>query len=143
MRPAFRSVVPLVLTAVALAGGAAARERPQRDEPTPAERAGLDRALKGLVPGRASTCLNPSVARSASSHIYGPTIIYTVSSGLKYRTDTGVRCGRRGGPDTDVLVTNTPIGQNCAGDPVRVVDRTTGALSGVCNFGPFVPYRRP
>lgn len=154
MRSVVRLAIPPVLAAVAVAGGATARgqERADRHRDAQDRRADDDRAaqqavareLTGLVPGRASSCLPPAITRSAGSRIYGSTIIYRVSSGLKYRSDTNVPCGsRNSGPDTDILVTQTPIGRNCSGDPVRVVDRYTGVLRGVCSFGPFVPYRRP
>jgi len=110
---------------------------------TEAESAALDRALAGLTPGKPSSCLPPASGRSADSRVYGSSIVYTVSPSLKYRSDANTRCGGAAdGPDTDVLVTSTPLTRSCAGDPVRLVDRYTGALRGVCSFGPFVPYTR-
>lgn len=145
MRTPFRYLVPALLAAGALAAGAAARQNDDRPvTTTPEEDAAIARELKGLVPGQAASCLPATMSRSASSQVYGGTIIYRVSSGLKYRSDANTRCGRPGGSrQWDILVTNTPIGQSCSGDPVRLVDRNTGMLSGVCAFGPFVPYRRP
>jgi len=141
----FRYFVPALLAAGALAAGAAARQ--SDDKPantTPEEDVAIARELKGLVPGQAASCLPANTTRSASSQVYGGTIIYRVSRGLKYRSDANTRCGRQGGNrQWDILVTNTPIGQNCSGDPVQLIDRNTGMLSGVCAFGPFVPYRRP
>lgn len=145
MRTAFRYLVPALLAVGALAAGAAARQNNERQaETTPKERAAIARELKGLVRGQAASCLPAAISRSATSNVYGPTIIYRASSGLKYRSDSSTRCGRqRGNRQWDILVTDTPIGQNCSGDPVRLIDRNTGMLSGVCSFGPFVPYRRP
>jgi len=144
MRPAVRHLIPFLLAVGAVGGAAVAREQDRRQDRAEADRRAVDKALAGLTPGRASSCLAPGVARSASSRIYGSTIIYTVSSGLKYRNDTSVPCGSPGRrPDEDILVTSTPIGQSCSGDPAQVVDRYTGALRGVCSLGPFIPYRRP
>jgi len=137
----FRLAVPAGLAMLAL--GAAASARTQDDDRDAVQRAAIDKEFRGLVPGKAQNCLSPSVTRSASSRIYGSTIVYQVTSGLKYRSDTRVSCtSSRPGADWDTLVTSTPTGQNCSGDPVQVVDRFTGVLRGVCAFGPFVPYRR-
>jgi len=144
MRVAQRFLIPACLSAGALAAGAAARQDAGPEQTSPEERAAITRELSGMVAGSSSSCLPPGAARSASSRIYGSTIIYRVSAGLKYRSDTNVRCTRPGGNrDWDILVTSTPIGRSCAGDPVQVIDRNTGALTGVCAFGPFVSYRRP
>lgn len=145
MRRPIRFLVPSLLAAGALAAGATARQNdPGTSKNTPEEQAAIARSLKGLVPGPAASCLPATTSRAAGSQVYGSTIIYTVSRGLKYRSDANTRCGRPGGTrQWDILVTNTPIGQNCSGDPVRLIDRNTGMLSGVCAFGPFVPYRRP
>lgn len=145
MRTPFHYLVPALLAAGALAAGAAARQNDARQPmTTPEEQAAIARELKGLVPGPAANCLPSAITRSASSEVYGPTIIYRASSGLKYRSDANTRCGRQGGNrQWDILVTNTPIGQTCSGDPVRLIDRNTGMLTGVCALGEFVPYRRP
>jgi hypothetical protein len=145
MLNSFSRAVPILLIAGALAGAAAVRGQSGRDGARDTDgRQELSAALRGLVPGRASTCLPASIQRTASSRIYGSTILFTASSGLKYRSDTNVPCNTQGGRvDDGILLVSTPLGSTCAGDPARTVDRVTGALTGTCSFGPFVPYRRP
>ncbi|MFN3434777.1 MAG: hypothetical protein ACK4ZY_10295, partial [Sphingomonas sp.] len=71
---------------------------------------------------------------------YGPTLIYTVGRGLKYRTDTAGGCERVG--RGDILITRSPQSQLCQGDIATTVDSASRTFSGSCSFGPFVRYSR-
>lgn len=100
--------------------------------------AGLARDLAGLSPGRPQQCIRKLDSRS--SRIYGDTILFKVSSGLVYRTETSGGCADREMDDT--LVSRSPTSQFCAGDPAETYDIRAGLLTGTCTFGRFVPYRR-
>jgi hypothetical protein len=71
---------------------------------------------------------------------YGPTIVYTVSRNLKYRTDTTGGCERVG--RGDILVTRSPGSQLCQGDIATTIDQSSRTFSGSCSFGPFVRYSK-
>lgn len=98
----------------------------------------LAKALAGLTPGQSSSCM----PRFSNTQVqaFGPTIVYTVSRGLKYRTDTAGGCERVG--RGDILVTRSPIGQLCQGDIATTIDQGSRTFSGSCSFGPFVRYSK-
>lgn len=98
----------------------------------------LEQALAGLTPGRATSCMPYSP--TAQVQAYGPTLVYTVSRGLKYRTDTAGGCERVG--RGDVLITRSTIGQTCQGDIATTVDSASRTFTGSCSFGPFVRYSK-
>lgn len=99
----------------------------------------LARKLAGLVPGAARTCLPPT--QTTQVEAYGRTLLYTVTGGLKYRSDTNGGCENlsRG----DILVTISNGSGVCQGDIARTVDRLARFTTGGCAIGEFVPYRKP
>jgi len=100
---------------------------------------GLDKALSGLTPGETTSCI-PLTYRSAHTEVYGPTILYRVSRGLVYRTDTPGGC--EGASRGDILVSKEPEGRPCKGDIVTTVQPTSRTFTGSCSFGDFTVYRR-
>ncbi|WP_448503227.1 hypothetical protein [Sphingomonas sp.] len=132
------TIAALAAAPIALAACAASPAEVQRmADRDDRQRAELDKRLAGFTPGRPVTCI-PTV-RMRSTRLYGGTILYEASSNLIYRNDTNAICGN--GFD-DILVTQTPTPQLCAGDIVRTVDRTARVETGGCGLGEFVPYRR-
>jgi hypothetical protein len=127
------AAAPLALAACAASPAEVQRVADRDDR----QRAELDKRLAGFTPGRPVTCI-PTV-RMRSTRTYGGTILYEASSNLIYRNDTNGTCGN--GID-DILVTQTPGPQLCAGDIVRTVDRTARVETGGCGLGEFTPYRR-
>lgn len=99
----------------------------------------LDKELAGLVPGKPQECLDQF--RSQQMIGYGPTIVYKVSRGLKYRSDTAGGCERIG--RGDVLVTRSYSGRLCRGDIGQTFDPVSRFPTGSCSMGAFVPYRKP
>lgn len=99
----------------------------------------LATALKGLVPGKPTTCLDNY--RSYSAKAYGAILVYRVSNSLVYTTDTGGGCSRVG--RGDILITRSPTGRNCAGDISQTIDNASRMPTGSCSFGEFTPYRKP
>ncbi|CAN5549501.1 hypothetical protein BH09PSE4_BH09PSE4_22750 [soil metagenome] len=108
-------------------------ERHARDE------AKIALALKGLVPGKPATCIDPRDATNVERH--GDTLLYKTGRRLIYRTDTGGGCF--GLDRGDIIVTKSNTGQLCRGDFVHTVDPSSHMQSGACTFGDFVPYTRP
>ena len=107
-----------------------------------ADQAGLAKELAGLVPTNSSGCLSNIETRSSTQvRAYGPTIVYSVSPRLKYRSDTTGGCERIARGDT--LVTVTAGAQLCQGDIARTVDQVARFQTGSCSFGEFVRYERP
>ncbi|RZF60707.1 hypothetical protein EWE75_21630 [Sphingomonas populi] len=102
-------------------------------------KAELDTALAGLVPGKPQQCLD-SREPYATQRI-GDTILYTVSRRKIYRADTNGGCN--GLDRGDAIVTEQFGSQLCAGDPIRTVDLTSRIPSGVCTIREFVPYTAP
>lgn len=136
-------MVRYLLPALLLIGGTAALSADTRGYAArrdAAERAKLDKALEGLVPGRPQDCLVQD--RSGYETLrFGDTILYKKSRNEIYRTDTGGGCfGLRRG---DAIVTRTYTNQLCRGDIVQTVDLPASMPSGSCSFGDFIPYRRP
>ena len=103
-----------------------------------ATQSSLDETLAGLTPGASSTCLPTRASTQVAA--YGPTLVYTVSPRLKYRSDTAGGCEQvaRG----DILVTRSNEGRLCQGDIAQTLDQASRFPSGSCAIGAFVEYRR-
>lgn len=132
--PLFAASIALIATGCAQTP----RERLATQEANAAAAQKLDKELAGLTPGRSGACM----PRFPTSQVkaFGPTIVYTVSRGLKYRTDTAGGCERVG--RGDILITRSPQGQLCQGDIATTVDSASRMFSGSCSFGPFVRYSK-
>jgi hypothetical protein len=127
---------------MALAAAACAQtpqERLAAAQESAAAASGLQKELAGLTPGAPMACM-PRL-NNTQIKAYGPTLVYSVSRTLKYRTDTAGGCERvaRG----DILVTQSPLGQLCQGDIATTVDQGSRMQSGSCSLGQFVRYERP
>ncbi|WP_235512759.1 hypothetical protein [Sphingomonas sp. Leaf17] len=134
------SVPPMLAAAITLAACApTAEQRARMASDDAAAQTQLAKKLAGLVPGPSSACLPP--IRATQVEAYGPTLLYTVSRGLKYRSDTNGGCESlaRG----DILVTVSNGSGVCQGDLARTVDRVARFTTGGCAIGPFIPYRKP
>ena len=136
-----RAAGSLLVVAVALAATGCTQTPQERIATQQANAATADRLAKelaGLTPGQSTTCM----PRSGNTQVeaFGPTILYTVSRSLKYRSDTTGGCERVG--RGDILVTRSPSGQLCQGDIATTIDQTARTLSGSCSFGPFVRYSK-
>lgn len=115
------------------------QERLAAAQESAAAASGLQKELAGLTPGQQTACM-PRL-NNTQVKAFGPTIVYSVSPTLKYRSDTAGGCERiaRG----DILITQSPLGQLCQGDIATTVDQGSRVFSGSCSFGPFVRYERP
>lgn len=119
----------------AMLAGCAPDNRPMSAE----SKAGFDKALAGLVPGKPTSCMPPLISTN-SSKVYGKVLIYKLSGGDVYRNDTSGGCE---GSGDDILVIREPEGRQCSGDIVRTVDRTTQFTTGSCALGQFTRYSKP
>ncbi|WP_267387613.1 hypothetical protein [Sphingomonas sp. GC_Shp_3] len=132
----YRFILPVVLLCAGTAAlssdhGVAARKA--------ADRAKLDKALAGLLPGKPQQCLDARDA--AGTERIGNTILYKQSRRLIYRADTNGGC--YGLDRGDAIVSQQFGSQLCAGDPIRTIDLLSHIPSGVCTIRSFVPYRAP
>ncbi len=132
---------PLALATLLLAAACAPtpQQRLAAEQDSAAAASGLQKELAGLTPGQPMACM-PRF-NNTQVKAFGPTLIYSVSRTLKYRTDTSGGCERvaRG----DILVTQSPMSQACQGDIATTVDQGSRMMSGSCSLGPFVRYERP
>ncbi|GAA0666613.1 hypothetical protein FHT00_000023 [Sphingomonas insulae] len=131
------SLIAVALTLAACTQTPEQRVAAQQADAVAAEK--LGKALAGLTPDKPSSSCMPRFPTS-QVQAYGPTIVYTVSRNLKYRTDTAGGCERVG--RGDILVTQSPIGQLCQGDIATTIDQTSRTFSGSCSFGPFTRYSK-
>ena len=133
-----RSMLGVVVALTAVACTPTPSQRLAQQQADAAAAVSVEKELAGLTPGRSSSCM----PRFPSSQVkaYGPTLIYTVGRGLKYRTDTAGGCERVG--RGDILITRSPQSQLCQGDIATTVDSASRTFSGSCSFGPFVRYSR-
>ena len=131
----FRLIIPAALL---LVGSAALSADSYRARQEARDAAALAKALDGLTPGKAMTCIDPR--RVNETQRIGDKILYKTSRHELYVTDTGGGCfGLRNG---DAIITKSYSGQFCRGDIVRTVDLPAHIPSGSCAFGDFVPYRK-
>ena len=131
-----RTLLPL--TALTLLAASTAVPAAAGPSAGPDREAQLARALQGRVAGEPVDCIDLYRVRS-SRVIPNTAIIYEAGSTLY------VNRPRNGAEDLnqwDTLVTRTPSTRLCSVDTVRVVDLTTGTLTGLVFLGDFVPYRR-
>ena len=134
-----RTAGSLIAVALAVAGCTPTpQQRIATQEANAAAAEKLGKALAGLTPGQPTSCMPRFPTTQVQA--FGPTILYTVSRGLKYRTDTAGGCERVG--RGDILVTRSPSGQLCQGDIATTIDQTARTFSGSCSFGPFVRYSK-
>lgn len=132
---------PLLATSIALIAVGCTqtpRERMAAREANAVAAQNLEKELAGLTPGRSSTCM-PHFPTSQLK-AFGPTLVYTISRGVKYRSDTAGGCERVG--RGDILVTRSPQGQICQGDIATTVDTASRMFTGSCSLGPFVRYSK-
>ena len=131
----FRLIIPAALL---LVGSAALSADSYRARQEARDAAALAKALDGLTPGKAMSCIDPR--RINETQRIGDKILYKTSRRELYVSDTGGGCfGLRNG---DAIVTKSYTGQFCRGDIVHTVDLPSRMPSGSCTFGDFVPYRK-
>ena len=98
----------------------------------------LARMLEGRVAGQPRSCI---------SDMHSSKDIQVLDHvGLVFKSGNTIWVGRATDPrsisDRDILVMDRWSGSVCSSDPMRMVDRTTGALQSVVFLQDFVPYRR-
>jgi len=99
----------------------------------------LDRLLAGKVAGTPVSCIS-SFDGSRLQVLGDNTLVYKASKTLVYRNTLQGAC--RGLAQGDTLVMNRLISsQYCRGDIAHVVNLPSGAMSGSCALGDFVPYK--
>ena len=127
-----RKLLPLIAGSLLLGTAAATAATPVDRE------AELARALEGRVAGDPIDCID--LNRIHSSRVINDTAIL-------YEAGRTIYVNRpRAGADSldrwDTLVTRLHSPRLCSIDTVRLVDPTTGMLTGVVFLGDFVPYQR-
>ena len=137
----------LILSLIAVAGLAACTQTPAETaraaEREAGEQAKLAHRLAGLVPGKPQSCIDQFDTRDAQVSSYGNTILYTLSRGVAYRSDTSGGCSDVGSGGHNILVTRIYSSQLCQGDIATTIDNTSHFQNGSCSFGPFVRYAKP
>ena len=99
----------------------------------------LDKLLAGKVAGEPVSCIS-SFDSSRLEVLGDNTLAYRANKNLVYRNTLQGAC--RGLAQGDTLVMNRLISsQYCRGDIAHVVNLPSGAMSGSCALGDFVPYK--
>ena len=126
-----RKLLPLLAGTLALVGASVQAAPVDRE-------AQLARRLAGRVAGDPVQCID--LHRVRSSQIINDTaIVYDAGSVLYVnRPDNGADSL----DDNDTMVTRLYSTQLCNIDTVQMVDRVSGAMTGIIFLGDFVPYRR-
>ena len=99
----------------------------------------LARLLENKVPGEPVTCI--SSFKSSDLRALGDnTLVYRASKDLVYRNTLQGGCSGLSRGDT-LVMNRTSASQYCRGDIARVVNLMSGAMTGSCALGDFIPYR--
>ncbi len=100
----------------------------------------MEKQLAGKVAGPAVSCVS-STNLNNPIKVSDSIILYRVSKNLVYRNDLVGGCPGLA-RDDDIMVTRSfGSSQQCNGDIIHMVDRTSGMPGGACSYGKFVPYR--
>ncbi len=134
-----RPTVPVLLLLALTAGGSAGAKTGEAKLST-REAKELASALDGKVAGKPVNCVS-SFQGSNLRAIGNNTLVYKVSKKLTYRNNLLGTCNGLSFGDT--LVLKVFGSQYCRGDIAQVVDLQSGALTGSCALGDFVPYTAP
>lgn len=125
------------LALIACGGAAPASESAASDPKSDAAR--MERALKGLVPGKPINCIS-QFRPSYSTEIIGDTILYKVNRRLIYRNETSGGCNAT--PGNDALIVRNFGSQLCRGNIIRTFHPISGFETGGCSLGTFTPYTK-
>lgn len=102
----------------------------------------VEKQLAGKVAGAPVSC----VSMTNLDHpvkVSDSLILYRVSKNLVYRNDLRGSCFGLARDNDIMVVRSFGTSQQCDGDIIHMVDRTTGMPGGSCSFGKFTPYRAP
>jgi len=138
LAPIIRRLGALALLPAILAGCSMRQDiaKPLTDKQSIA----LAKALDGKVAGAPQNCL-PLATRSDLQVISDSVLLYKEGRRTVYRNDVIGQCN--GLAQDGIPVIQSFGGQQCRGDIIRVVDRTSGFGRGSCALGDFVPYTAP
>ncbi len=131
------TVYALLLLALMAGGGASANAKTDLSDKDAKE---LAAALDGKVPGKPVNCVS-SLRGTNLRAIGDDTLVYKVNKNLTYRNNLIGSCAGLSFGDT--LVLKVFGSQYCRGDIAQVVNLPSGALTGSCALGDFVPYAAP
>ena len=135
-----RNLIPLTVASAAILLTSCTMtpaETARANEARAADQAALGRELAGLRPAETKDCIDRF--QSSSLKAYGGTLVYSVSSKLKYVNDTGGGC--EGVERGDILLTKSPSGRLCRGDQATTLMQTSQTPTGSCSLGSFTVYR--
>ncbi len=119
-------------------GGAAPAPSPTATDTTRNE-ARMERALKGLKPGKPVDCIAQLRPRYTTEAI-GDAILYKINNKLIYRNDTTGGCAPQNRYDA-IIVRNFGA-RLCRGNIVSTFDTQAGVEIGGCSLGTFTPYTK-
>jgi hypothetical protein len=132
--------IALYLGAMAVLSGCTASGAERTPAPLTDKQAKLlDKQLAGKTPGEAVRCISNS-RHDNIIRVSDDMLLYRVSGRLVYQNKLRGSCPGLA-RDDDVIVTEQYGGQQCSGDIIRLVDRSSGIPGPACSLGDFVPYR--
>ena len=125
------SLIAAAFTLTAAAPHQNAAEQVQADK--------LAKALDGLTPGKAVSCLPRDRVTTVKG--YNGTLLYVQGKNKVWRNDTNGGCEGLGKHD-DILVSRSSMGAYCRGDIIETHARSGGHFTGACSLGDFTPYSK-
>lgn len=127
------------IAALALLGGCMTADQPGTTaEAHAAAEAQFAAATAGRAPGQPVSCV--SLTQLGSNRAVGPNMVLFEGPGSRLYVNRTSGC--EGLRNNGALVIQSPNGQLCRGDIVRVVDLASNVDQGSCAMGAFVPYSR-
>jgi hypothetical protein len=99
-----------------------------------------DKEISGKTAGAPTRCISQSPQANVI-RVSDDLLLYRVSGRLVYENRLKSACPGLA-RDNDVIVSEQYSSQQCSGDVIRLVDRTSGIPGPVCILGDFVPYRK-
>lgn len=129
-----------VIASLALIACGGAAPAPLPSAPNAAsDEARMERALKGLTPGKPVNCI-AQIRPNYTTEAIGDVILYKINNKLIYRNDTTGGCSAQN--RYDALSVRNFGTRLCRGNIVRTVDTQVGIETGGCSLGTFTPYTK-
>jgi hypothetical protein len=128
----FSIPIAMLLAAPAVSG--------EKIELTDKQQVKLDKSLDGRTAGEPRSCINHNDQRDMT--VISDDILIFGSSRNARTVYVNKPYGGCRNADISILSYSRPTSSLCRGEPITLIDNTTGMSMGSCAFGEFVPYTK-
>jgi hypothetical protein len=136
-----KSIYPILILAAIMATSCTQNGVQSAPQPlTEKQSALLAKNLAGRVAGKPVSCIS-SFPSTDFTRVSNSILLYGNSGSVVYQNTLPYGCGGTL-RDDDILVFEPFGSKHCEGDTIKLVDRYSGIIGGVCRLGAFVPYKR-